>query len=392
MWTFTKKLMVIVGVTLLVLSAAPEIVAQIVYGQPTSGSAQMMYYHWKTTSEGEESTINQLMIPLSGFVPVRDNFEMSFYVANSSNDYDARNGTYKLSGLGDFLLQASHSFADDRLLASATVNLPIGKKELNTEQTEVLFALSQNHLEFPMRQFGGGFGFSLLVGGALELKENMRAGAGLGYQYVGDYTPYEGARLLDTVMSDTTVIDYSGYNPGDVISANAGIDYQRGRMLWSGDLIYSHYLADQLEDEEVFRQSRQFDWRFRCDFTGERNSFAAMLRYVWRGHNRVYSDTNYVTPKLFGNEFMVLAEYTQLFAGRWFVSPSADLRVIAGNEITTEVSSGSSSVLGFEAKVGRRLSEQLSASLGGKLFTGSADDGNVDISGYRISLALTGTL
>jgi hypothetical protein len=145
-----------------------------VYGQPTSGSAQMMYYHWKTTSGDEESTIDQLMIPLSGFLPVRDNFEMYFYVANSSNDYDVRDATYKLSGLGDFLLQASHSFADDRLLASATVNVPVGKKELDGEQTEVLFALSQNYLEFPMRQFGGGL-FSLLWG-ALEVKENVRAG------------------------------------------------------------------------------------------------------------------------------------------------------------------------------------------------------------------------
>ena len=283
MWTSTKKLMAIGGLILLVLSTAPDAYTQIVYGQPTSGSAQMMYYHWKTTSGSEERTIDQLMIPLSGFVAVRDNFEMTFYVANSSNDYDVADGTYKLNGLGDFLLQASHSFADDRLLASATVNLPIGKKKFNSEQTEVLFALSQNYLEFPMRQFGGGFGFSLLLGGALELKENMRAGAGVSYQYVGAYTPYEGAVIQDTVTDQTLEIDYSGYDPGDVISANTGVDYKRGKMLWSGDLIYSHYFADQLNNENVFRQSRQFDWRFRCDYTGESNSLAAMLRYVWRG-------------------------------------------------------------------------------------------------------------
>jgi|GEM_PF-516565 len=391
MWTWTKKLTV-GGLALLVLSAAPELGAQIIYGQPTAGSAQVMYYHWKTTSAGEESTINQLMIPLTGFVPVRDNFEMTFYVANSSNKYDVGDGTYKLSGLGDFLLQASHSFADDRLLTSATVNLPTGKKELNNEQTEVLFALSQNYLEFPMRQFGGGFGFTLLLGGALELKDDMRAGAGVAYQYVGGYTPYEGARILDTVTDKITEVDYSGYNPGDVISANGGIDYQRGRMLWSGDLIYSHYLPDKLDDKKVFRQSRQFDWRLRSDYTGERNSFAVMLRYVWRGHNRVYSDTSYVTPKLFGNEFAVLAEYTQLIGERWFAAPSADFRIIAGSEITTEIGSGSSNILGFGASVGRHLSEQLNADLGFKIYTGSAHDGDIDVSGYRISLGLTGTL
>jgi len=366
--------------------------AQIIYGQPTTGSAQVTYYHWKTTSAGEESTINQLLIPLTGFVPVRDNFELTFFVANSSNKYEVGDGTYKLSGLGDFLLQASHSFADDQLLASATINLPTGKKELDSEQTEVLFALSQNYLEFPMRQFGGGFGFTLLLGGALELKDDMRAGAGVAYQYIGNYTPYEGGRILDTVTDEITEVDYSGYDPGDVISANGGIDYQRGRMLWSGDLIYSHYFADELDGQNVFRQSRQFDWRFRGDYTGERNSLAVMLRYVWRGHNRVYSDTGYITPKLFGNEFSVLAEYTQLIGERWFAAPSADFRTIAGSEITTEIGSGSSNILGFGVAVGRHMTEQLNASLGFKLYTGSAHDGDIDVSGYRISLGLTGTL
>jgi hypothetical protein len=117
-----------------------------------------------------------------------------------------------------------------------------------------------------------------------------------------------------------------------------------------------------------------------------------MLRYVWRGHNRVYSDTGYVTPKLFGNEFMVLAEYTQLFGEKWFATPSADFRVIAGSEITTEIGSGNSNVLGFGASVGRHLTEQLSASLGVKFYTGGARDGDVDVSGYRIILGLNGAL
>jgi hypothetical protein len=143
-----------------------------------------------------------------------------------------------------------------------------------------------------------------------------------------------------------------------------------------------------LDGESVFRQSRQFDWRLRCDYTGERASFAAMARYVWRGQNRVYSESGYVTPKLFGNEFMVMTEYTQLFGGNGSLRPlpiQTDCR-----RRNYDRDRFCSSNVFLRAKVGRHLSEQFSASVGAKLYTGSADDGDVDISGFRLTLALTG--
>ena len=221
MWTWTNKLIAIGALAILSLSGAPQTAAQIIYGQPTAGNTQIMYYHWQIDEDGTEASLDQLMIPLSGFVPIRDNFDLTFYVANSSNTFDAYDGEHKLSGLGDLRLQANHSFADDQLLVSGTVNLPTGKKELSPEQSPILSALAQSYLELPMRKFGEGFGFSLLVGGALELKPGLRAGGGVTYEYVGSYTPYDGVSHVDTLTSDT--VRFDGYNPGDVISVNGGL-------------------------------------------------------------------------------------------------------------------------------------------------------------------------
>lgn len=395
MWTWTKKLIVLGGLTGLVLSCAPAVSAQIVYGQPAVGEAQVVYYHWKTAADGEESTISQFMIPLTGFLPIRDNFDMTFFVANSSNTLADLDQEYKLSGLGDFRLQANHSFAADRLLVSASINMPTGKKELGNEQMPVLFELSKNYLEFPMRQFGEGFGFSLLVGGALELAEGLRTGGGVTYHYAGKYTPYEMSisikpSIADPLLADTTIIDYDGYDPGDIFSVNGGFDYEREKVTYSLDLIFSQYLADKLGDVKTFRQSRQFDWRLRGVYTGEKVQVAGLARYVWRGKNRLYDEAGAwaYTRKLFGNEFQLSGQLTYPFAGGWYAAPSADLRLIAENEMGFE----SSSVVGFGADAGKKMNDNFEARLGFKLYTGSADGGDTDVSGYRITLGLTATM
>ena len=388
MWTWTKKLIAIGALVILSLSGAPETAAQIVYGQPAASNTQIMYYHWQIDTDNEEASIDQLMIPLSGFVPIRDNFDLTFFVANSSNTYDAYDGEHKLSGLGDLRLQANHSFADDQLLVSGTVNLPTGKKELSLEQSPVLSALAQNYLELPMRKFGEGFGFSLLLGGAIELKEGLRAGGGVAYEYVGSYTPYDGISHIDTLTNDT--VNFDGYNPGDMISVNGGLDYERGSTLWSLDLIFTQYVADKLNDVKTFRQSKQFDWRLRGDFVGERMSFSGLVRYVWRGKNRLYNQAGEWASalKLFGNEIQVSGELTYPFNSGWYVIPAVDFHLVNSNELDFE----KSNVLGIGATFGKQVGKSIDARLGGKLYTGSANDGDIDVSGYQLTLGLTATL
>ncbi|MBD3402003.1 hypothetical protein GF420_03835, partial [candidate division GN15 bacterium] len=154
-------------VLMLCLFAGTTARAQIVYGQPASGDLQLTYYSWTVTQGETERTISQLAFPLTGFVPAGENFDITLYAANASTTLDVDDGEQSLSGLSDVRVQANRAFADDQLLLSAGVNLPTGKTALDLEEEYfVLQALSQNYLEFPVRRYGEGFGFNVLLAGA----------------------------------------------------------------------------------------------------------------------------------------------------------------------------------------------------------------------------------
>ena len=385
-----SKLLIACGLlALTVMVGSPAVYAQIVYGQPTSGNIQFSYNHWKAETDQGEETIDQLAFPISGFFPLKDNLDLSLYAIDASNTYDNTVNEYKLSGLGDVRLQLSQSFLNDRLLACLGVNLPTGKKELDSEQGRVLLALSQNYYEFPTRRLGEGFGLTMLVGGAVELKPGLRAGGGLSYQYAGKYTPYESySDSLDNIVS------FEDYDPGDLFSANGGFDLERGPMLWSLDLIFSQYLPDKLDDIKIFRQSRQFDWRFSGTYTGEGVQVFGSARYLWRGKNRLYNDLGEwdATRKLYGNEFQLAGAVQFDLATNWTVAPSLDLRLIAKTDVAESLEIGSANVLGIGTIVGRQLGEQFAGNLGFKYYTGSADGGGIDLSGYRITFGITASM
>ncbi len=361
---------------LLVLAGASAVQGQIVYGQPTAGNLRAVYNSWTLDENGSETTISQFMFPVTGFVPLDEDFELSFYAANSTNNLEAAGTEYKLSGLSDVRLQVNHSFSEDHLLVTAVVNLPTGKKELDFgEEWQVLQALSTNYLSFPMQRFGEGFGFSLLLGGATMLGDNTRGGAGIMYQFVGSYKPYGG---------------FGDYNPGDLISVNAGLDIERGSSVWSLDAIYTMYGEDKVNSLSSFKQSPQFDIRFSGRNAGEKFSLSGLVRYVMRGDNKIFNVTGLeLDPiKLYGDEFSVAGALTWAFKPEWYLVPGADVRTIAGNDADFD----NSTVIGFGAALGKAMGESLKAEAGYKLYTGSADGGDIDLSGYQITFGLTASM
>lgn len=361
---------------LFVLAGGSTARGQIVYGQPTAGNIEAVYNSWTLDEDGTETTVSQFMIPVTGFVPLQEDFELSFYAANSSNNLEAAGQEYTLNGLSDVRLQVNHSFSEDHILLSAVVNLPTGKKELDfSEEWQVLQALSTNYLSFPMQRFGEGFGFSLLLGGAAMLGENIRGGAGVMYQYVGSYKPYEG---------------FGDYNPGDLFSVNAGADLEQGSTVWSLDAIYTRYTTDQVNDISSFKQTPQLDMRFSVQNSGEKIGLSGLLRYVLRGDNKIFSpEGEELTPlKLYGDEFTVAGALTWMFKPEWYLRPAADIRTVAGNDIDFD----NSTIIGLGAGLSKDLGDNMKVEGGYKLYTGSADGGEIDLSGYQITFGLTASM
>ncbi len=369
-----KILIILLAALALVALDISPAVSQIVYGQPPAAGTHVVYSHWKLEQGGDEVTVNQFMIPLTGFVPLQDNFEMSFYIANSSNTLKA-GSEFDLNGLGDARVQANHSFADDQLLVSVGLNLPTGKRELDAEEALLLDVLSTNFLDLPMRRFGEGFGFNILLGGAAVLSEGIRGGIGLSYQYTGTYTPYE---------------NLGDYNPGDVFSANVGADFDRGDITWSLDFIYSLYTTDQFDNINTFRQSPSFDSRLSGQWSGEKVTLSGLVRYVLRGDNKEYDTTGAELDafKLYGNEFTVGGAVSYMFSPQWFVTPATDLHIVTKSNRGLD----NATVFGIGASLGRTFQETVRVNGGFKIYTGNADGGNIDVTGYQITFDLTAAM
>lgn len=381
----TRRNFIIAIALAILLGLAASVSAQVIYGQPTAGSIEFIYNSWSTEVDGTKTTLSQVLTPVMGFVPVRENFDLSLFMASSSNSVDADETEYTLNGLSDLRIQARHSFANDRLLAAVGINLPTGKRALSLdEEWLVLQELSTNYYELPLRRLGEGLGFSLLFGGATMLSETVKLGGGVSYQLIGGYEPYEG---------------YTDYNPGDVMSINGRTEIERGDWSWTADCVYSLYTKDQVDGIETFRQSPQLDMRLLMSRDGTTVDFGGMLRYVVRGDNELFdsSGSELATLQLYGNELNLAGSLSWSLAEGWSVAPNADLRVIGSNDTQFD----HSTIFGVGAMAGRNLTKHLTLEGGLKFYTGTATtldaldsetEIDADVSGFQLTLGLSAAL
>jgi hypothetical protein len=362
------KLILVLLVAAVSLAAASPSQCQIVYGRSASGTVGFVYSSWSVEDSAQKTDITQIGFPVRLFLPLQDNLEADVYVATSSNSMDQGENDYSLSGLGDLRVQFNRSFSDDQLLVSVGVNLPTGKTKLTRDgETPVLQMLTANYLSFSQRRFGEGFGFNILLGGARMIGV-LRCGAGLSYRYIGKYDPYEGVEE---------------YDPGDLISFNAGADWENGPTMISGNVVFSMYGKDKWNDREVFRESSQIGFGLSVSHNPEGSRAGGSLGYIARGRNSVYTPKE-SKLKIYGNELSLAGDLLWLPPSGWSYGPNAVLRLIAKNE----QGFGSSTIFGFGGTVGRKLGDTGSLEVSLRYFTGSADGGNTDVSGLQISTGI----
>lgn len=362
----------LLAILMVILLTGGQAAGQIIYGQPASGGVSFTYSGWSLDQDGETTDLTQIATPVQGFVPLAENFEAMIYVDNSSNKLDVGGVESKLNGLGDVRVQLSHSFSDDRFVMGLGLNLPTGKKELTTgEEVLVLNALSQNFVTVPMRRFGQGLGVTATLGAATLLGE-WRCGIGASYQYTGKYDPYEGI---------------TDYNPGDVFTVNVGFDRAFDKVTTTADVIFSAYAADQLEGEDVFKQSTQVSVTAGLEYAADKYRLGGSLGYLARGRNDLYTGDN-SNIKIYGDELRIAGQMLYLAGERVMFGPMVDFRSIAANDLNY----GSSSIVGVGALLTAGLSEQFNLNSGLKYFTGSTDGGDIDLSGLQVSLGLSANM
>ena len=363
---------------LCLIGIASSAEAQIVYGQPSSGGTNITYTHWKIDPDGgDQTTINQFVIPISGFIPLQDNLEMRFQAAQASHSATIGGDDSKLSGLTDIRLQMNKSFSNDRFLASFGINLPSGKRKLNfDEELNVMGLLSENYLIFPVRQLGEGFGFNMLFGGATS-SGNARLGATAMFQYNGKYTPYDGG---------------GKYDPGEMFSLSASADTKSDKAMYSANAIFSVFTDDKLDGEKARKSSTQLDFLAGMQFPGQTMSFFGNVRVLLRGRNTTYNPDESISEqlRLYGNEFTIGAGLRYHPDKLWSLTPSVELRTIGANEYETDdaLYLDGSMIFGLGAAFARNLGQDVNGTLGFKYYSGSANGGDISLSGYQLTVGL----
>ncbi len=379
----TLLLALVATIILLVRPAS----AQIVFGQPTSWSIAPVFTSW----DFGDSSLTQFQLPVSGFIPLQDNLEALFFVDHLSHSLNDGSRDVALNGLGDARIQLNRSLADDRVLLSLGLRVPTGKTSLSTDEgLPIMEVLSQDYLTYPRRRLGEGLGLSLMIGGATQAG-SMRLGATALYLLTGSYTPYE---------------NDDDYNPGDVIQLVGTADLPTGDWLWTGSLGYTASTTDQANDEDIFKQSPQVDVSLSFARVADEGMGASgYIRYISRGDNELFDiDTtatdsatiiDVIALQLYGSEFSIGGSVSFALSEGWSLAPSLSYRSISANDVEELeiLSSNGASIVGIGGDLGYQpAASSIGYHLGLTYYTGDADDGNLDLSGFQIRFGLGVTL
>ena len=129
-----NRIALMASLTWIFLVTAGPAAGQIIYGQQAAGGLDIVATHWKLSVDQDEVTVDQWAIPATAFVPLGENFEGRVYVAQTMSTVNQSDLNFEMNGLTDLRLQVNHSFARDRLLVGAGVNLPVGHKALDLNE------------------------------------------------------------------------------------------------------------------------------------------------------------------------------------------------------------------------------------------------------------------
>lgn len=377
---------IVIWVALATILLTVPAVGQIVYGQPATADIRVIYSSWSADSGNVESSISQFFIPVSGMIPLKDNLEMRFYAATTSNDLNATYAVgaveedYSLSGINDMRLQINRSLSDDRLLVSLGLSLPTGKKGLNlTEELPVMSALSSNYLDFPIRRLGEGMGINLILGGA-TYSGDARLGGTIMYQVNGEYEPYK---------------DGGDYNPGDFLTINGGWEKAGENSALSLNASYTIYGTDKADGQESFKSGNSLSLSAAMTSGSENMKYTGAIGYLLRDRNTRYKlDTNSEAYKLnqlklYGNEFNIAGGLSILTQNEMIISPHIRLHIIGDDESSD--ADGSATIIGIGSGLARNIGEGVNMDVNITYFTGTALGGDVDLSGFQLGIGITAT-
>jgi hypothetical protein len=350
---------------------------QVVFGQPPSADARFVFQSWTIENDitGDKRDLSQWYFPVYGFVPVAEHWEVHISSASAGTQTDSAGNDVSITGLNDTRIAVLRSLMDNRLLVGFGLNLPTGKSTLDREQSGLGQLLTSDFLNLPSKIYGEGLGVYLESAYSRQL-ERLTLGIGAGYLINSSYSPEE---------------EVDDYNPGNRFTIAGTALYSYGLGTAYLFLRHNAYAASTQGDREVYKVGGITEFALGTALDYEQFEIEAGMRMLFRGTD----------SRLESGE---LAEYEQNNYGsdlRFFSSLGYNLEGIGtpvllidykrvganGFDVADDEHVGKANLFGIGVGFERSVTEQVDLSGNLKTLTGSAEDGNLDLSGFEIALA-----
>jgi len=351
---------------------------------------------WTVEEDGEEIHVDQVTFPLLLTAPfLEESLHLTLYTSGALSDYELSESA-SLSGLSDTSIRGSYRMENDRVLLIGGFSLPTGPTDLSDDEVRVSRAVSNQVLGFRTNRYGAGFDLFGNVLFAWPLGSRYSAGGAIGFARRGafDYAPDAASGLGEV-------------DPGDEFFLSAGGSYlgrQEGRALSLNlDLTYRLFGSDRVEGTEVFAEGNQIELLAAGALDTERWRLSARLHSAFKSDNSLEGSAlewsagsaledvvlANVTGDLFGAGATLIYRLTPVW------DAGAAIRYSRYGEVSAEgvrkessvAQRGSASVFEVGPTVTWAPREDLSFTLGGGVPFGSADGGDVTLSGYDLFLS-----
>lgn len=323
---------------LIMISVSAQISeAQIIYGTPRNLSGRIVYQHWKLTAgpDGKDTTLTQIAMPISVFVPLAPHWEVHLDAAMSRSQLDDGRSSNSISSVGLSTLRLFHSFAADRLFTAVGLVLPTGKTGYDTLQIAVAQLIADDYLNVPLKQPGGGAGFILQVGGA-EQHDWLLFGGSAGFTYAGAYEYLNNG---------------DKYNPGDELIAQGSATAVGNVGSVDLDVAYKYYTADKVGSDKIYKNGGVLSAVLSGKYNFASGVAGVTIAEIIRSRNSLQFGTE-LRPEdrqSAGNKTVFAGNVSYSFTPQWSFSLLAEYRLLSANkfDVSSEKYFGKSDLFGF---------------------------------------------
>lgn len=352
-------------------------IAQIVFGDPPMATARFVLQSWTIDNDitGQKRDLTQWYFPVWGFIPIAESWELHVSSASAATQSDSAGTDVSITGLNDTRVSVLHSLLDNRLLLGAGLNLPTGKSTLDADQSGLGQLLTSEFLNLPSKLYGEGFGLYLETAYSEQI-ERMMFGVGAGILINGSYSPTE---------------DIESYNPGNRFTVAANAAYRHNLGTAYGYFRHNYFATSTQDGSDIYKIGGITQVMMGSSFDYQQFDVDIGFRLLFRGADSrlmsnelvEYEENNY------GSDVRIFSNFGYRLERIGKPVLLVDYKRVGGNgfEPGDQVYVGKSNLFGIGAGFEKTVAERFDLSATVTTYSGSAEDGDLDLSGIEVSLS-----